>query len=193
MDQQTPGTQSETGSSPQQAYTPVQHHTPAAVSGQPDLAKRAIAVVIDGVIAAAIYTVLARVFGMVLGGGLVAWMVGNFVGSAAALGFYLARDVAYQGRSPGKKVMGLNVATASGGPITAQDSIKRNLTLSISWVGMLIMTIPVLGTIVGGLVATAGGLVGLYEAYLVVTHQQRVGDKIAGTHVVVDGTPAVAL
>ncbi|HEU4454948.1 MAG TPA: RDD family protein [Longimicrobium sp.] len=193
MDPQTPGTQSETGSSPQQAYTPVQHHAPAAASGQPDLAKRAIAVVIDGVIAAAIYTVLSRVFGMVLGGSLVGWMVGNFVGSAAALAFYLARDVAYQGRSPGKKVMGLNVATASGGPITPQESIKRNLTLSISWVGALIMTIPILGTIVGSLVSLVGAVVALYEIYLVVTHQQRVGDKIAGTHVVVDGTPAVAL
>jgi uncharacterized RDD family membrane protein YckC len=120
-------------------------------------------------------------------------MVGNFVGSAAALAFYLARDVAYQGRSPGKKVMGLNVATASGAPVTVHDSIKRNLTLSISWVGMLIMTIPILGTILGGLVAMAGGLVALYEAFLVITHQPRVGDRIAGTHVVVEGNPAVAL
>ena len=52
MDQQTPGTQSETGSAPQQAYTPVHHHTPVPAPGQPDLAKRAIAVLIDGAIAA---------------------------------------------------------------------------------------------------------------------------------------------
>jgi len=193
MDQQTPGTHSETGSAPQQPYAPVHHHTPVPTPGQPDTVKRAIAVIIDGVIAAAVYTVLSRVFGAVLGGGVLGWMVGNFVGSAAALAFYLARDVAYQGRSPGKKVMGLNVATASGAPITAQDSVKRNLTLSISWVGMLIMTIPILGTIVGGVVSMAGGVVGLYECYLVITNQPRVGDKIAGTHVVQDGTPAIAI
>jgi len=35
--------------------------------------------------------------------------------------------------------------------------------------------------------------VALYECYLVITHQPRAGDGIAGTHVVVEGTPAIAL
>lgn len=193
MDQQTPGTQSETGSSPQQAYTPVQHHAPFPAAGQPDTVKRAVAVIIDGVIAGAAYTIISKVFGIALGSGLIGLLVGNLVGGLAALAFMLARDVAYQGRSPGKKVMGLNVATASGGPITAQDSIKRNLTISAGYLIAPLMSIPILGWIAAPIVGLAATAIGIYECYLVATNQQRVGDKIAGTHVVVDGTPAIAL
>ncbi len=41
--------------------------------------------------------------------------------------------------------------------------------------------------------SVAGGLVGLNECDLVITNQERVGDRIAGTHVVVEGTPAIAI
>jgi uncharacterized RDD family membrane protein YckC len=193
MDQQTPGTQSETGSAPQQSYAPVHHHTPVPAPGQPDVAKRAIAVIIDGVIASVAYTVISKVFGIALGSGLIGLLVGNLAGGLAALGFMLARDVAYQGRSPGKKVMGLNVATASGAPITAQDSIKRNLTVSAGYLVAPLMSIPILGWIAAPIVGLAATAIGIYECYLVLTHQTRVGDKIAGTHVVAEGAPAIAL
>jgi uncharacterized RDD family membrane protein YckC len=193
MDQQTPDTQSETSRTAQPSFFPAQHHAPVPSAGQPDLAKRFVAVLIDGIIAAVVYSVLSKVFGLVLGGGVIGFMVGNLVGSTAALAFYLSRDVVLQGRSPGKKVMGLNVRNAAGGAITPIESAKRNVTLSLGWVGSVIMTIPILGTIVGGLVALAGGLLALYECYLVITHQPRLGDNIAGTHVVVDGAPAVAV
>lgn len=193
MDQQTPGAQSETSRPAQPSYAPAPHHAPLPATGQPDLVKRFVAVLIDGIIAAAVYTIISRIFGVVLGGGVFAALTGNLLGSLAALAFYLGRDVALQGRSPGKKVMGLNVATASGAPITPIESAKRNITLSAGWIASVVMTVPILGWILGALIAFGGGLVALYECYLVITNQPRLGDKIAGTHVVVDGAPAVAL
>lgn len=180
MDQQTPGAQSEASRSAQPAYTPAPHHAPLPSAGQPDLAKRVVAVLIDCVAIA-----------------VIAWavsIVSPLLGAVAGLAALLLRDVAVQGRSPGKKVMGLNVRTASGGPITPIESIKRNATLGVGQVGSIIAAaIPLLGLLPALPLWGIGFLLGVYEIYLVVTNQPRLGDKLAGTHVVVDGAPAIAI
>ena len=180
MDQQTPGAQSEAGRTAQPSYFPAQHHAPVPSTGQPDLVKRAVAVIIDAVLVAIV-------------GGVVG-IVSGVLGAAVGLAAWLLRDVALQGRSPGKKVMGLNVATASGAPVTPIDSIKRNATLAVGQLGSLIAAaIPLLGLLPAFPLWGIGFLLGVYELYLVVTNQPRLGDKLAGTHVVVDGSPAVAI
>lgn len=194
MDQQTPGAQSETGSTPQQGYTPVYHGTPVpAPGGQPDMVKRAVALVIDSAIVGVAYFVIAMVGGILsLGSGFLGALVIS-AGAAAATAGILLRDVALQGRSPGKKIMGLGVATVSGGPITPAESVKRNATLAVGMAGGIVGFIPIVGPLIAMVASLAGLGLFAYEAYLVITHQPRLGDKIAGTHVVVDGTPAVAI
>lgn len=193
MDQQTPGTQSDTGSAPQQAYTPAHHHTPVPASGQPDTVKRAIALVIDSAIIGVAYFVVAVVGGIVaVGSGFLGALIVS-AGAAAATAGILLRDVALQGRSPGKKIMGLGVATASGGAITPAESVKRNATLAVGMAGGIVGFIPILGALIGLVASLAGLALFVYEAYLVFTHQTRLGDKIAGTHVVAEGTPAIAI
>lgn len=63
-----------------------------------------------------------------------------------------------QGRSVGKRLLGLQLATNSGKPCGLRCSFLRNFPLLISpW--------------------------NLLELYLVVTGRRRTGDRIAGTHV----------
>ena len=188
MNPQNQGSRSESPSSGP-AYPPpmyAQQAQPVA-GGQPDLAKRVIAAIIDFAAITVVYMVIAMVLGIVLGG------FGVMVAGLVAFAAVLARDVALQGRSLGKKIMGLNVASASGGPITAEQSAKRNLTLSIGFLSTAARVIPIIGLPLSWLLSLAGFGLGCYELYLVATGKPRLGDQIAGTHVVVEGQAAIAL
>lgn len=185
MDPQNQGTRFETPTSgpahPTQAY----HPQPVA-GGQPDLVKRAIAVVIDFVLIGVAVGVLNVVFGIALG------RFGLMAAAAVGVGAVLLRDVAIQGRSLGKKLLGLNVVNAAGGPITVDQSIKRNATLSIGMLGSVIAPIPFIG-LLAFVFYLAGFAANLYELYLVATGKPRLGDQIAGTRVVLEGQAAIAL
>ena len=151
-------------------------------TGKAPLGKRAVALILDGLIAG----VIATVFGLLgsrMGG------IGVLVGAA----YTLCRDgLALEfanGRSVGKQLMGLSVERLDGRPMDLETSIRRNWPLAIgsvlSGVGGLIG--GGIGAFLGGLVgAGIGGVIGLIEIYLVVTdpHGRRIGDKTAGTEVV---------
>lgn len=192
MDQQTPGTQANPGASQPGGPSPVQY-APAPVAGQPDLVKRGIALFIDMVIVGVIYGAFTFVGGILsLGSGFVGSLV-IAVGAAVATAACLLRDVALQGRSPGKKVLGLAVVTAGGGPITATESIKRNAPLAVGLASGVLGFIPILGALIGLVAGLAQLGLFVYEVYLVANNQQRLGDQLAGTHVVFQGQPAIAL
>lgn len=193
MDQQNPGTQPNYGGTGPQGQPPVQHYAQVPQPGQPDLVKRGIALFIDSVIVGVAYfviTVIGGIFSLASGtmGGLIV-----AIGALVAAGALLLRDVALQGRSPGKKIMGLAVVTASGGPITAQESIKRNLPLAVGLAGNVFAIIPFVGWIVSMLASIAQLGLFAYELYRVAQQQPRLGDQIAGTQVVLQGQPAIAL
>jgi len=186
MDPQNQGTRPETQAGP--GYPPPVYAQAQPVAGtQPDLVKRAIAGVIDFAIIAVAGMVVSFALAIVFRG------LAAALASVVVLGALLIRDVAFQGRSFGKKTMGLNVLNASGGPITPEQSIRRNATLAIGIVGSIVAIVPILGWIAAPLLWLAGGLVGLYEIYLVATGKPRLGDQLAGTHVVVEGQPAIAV
>ncbi|HET7232085.1 MAG TPA: RDD family protein [Longimicrobium sp.] len=171
------------------AYAPPVYaqQQPVAAGAQPDLAKRAIAAVIDFVGIGFAVGVLNVILGIALGRfGL---MAAAAVGTAAVL----LRDIALQGRSPGKKIMGLNVVNAAGGPITADQSVKRNATLALSMIGSVVAAVPFIGWLIAMVFYVAGFGLSLYEVYLVATGKPRLGDNIAGTHVVAEGQAAIAL
>lgn len=136
-----------------------------------DLMKRFVAALIDGVIAA-IPSVIP--------------VIGPIIGSAYTLTkdavvYELTQNEDFLNRSIGKKVMNLEVAVLGGETnVDWTISIKRNIPLAI---GSVIMIVPVIGWIIGGIVAL---VLGAIEIILVLTDAsgRRIGDKFAETQVV---------
>ena len=174
MSQQTPETPLGTPPSNPAPQQNVVHSVQTAFAAQPDKVKRFVALFIDGVIMGVL-----GVFGL--------------IGALAATAGWLVRDVALAGQSPGKKLMGLRAVTASGGHVTVNESVRRNWMFALGAFAGVMGKFTRLGAFAGMAVAFVGGLICLYECYRVVTDQPRLGDQMAGTHVVVDsGVPAVS-
>ena len=146
---------------------------PPPQSGPPakaDLGKRAIAMIIDAVIA----------------------MIVGFIpvaGGIVATAYWLVRDGLdlefMDHRSIGKKLVKLRPVTLDGKPLDIQMSIKRNWMFALGGVAQLFAM-----TIIGLVVALPLGLIafviGIVEVVLVVTdaESRRMGDKMAGTRVI---------
>ena len=135
-----------------------------------DLFARAVAAIIDGVIAG----VMA----------LVPFV--GFIASAAymlfkeALMYRVTSDEMWKNKSIGKKLMKLEVAYLEGDFVDLAVSAKRNLPLAI---GSIIGIIPLLGWVIGPIV---GLIVGIIEIILVLTDNlgHRMGDRWANTQVI---------
>lgn len=149
-----------------------------------DLVKRFLAALIDGLLAGAIALVFG-LFGTFMSG------VGTLIGAA----YILVRDgieTPYtDGRSVGKKVIGLRPVTLDGAPMTVETSVRRNWTLAlgsiVSGLGSVLvgMGLGIIGWAVMGLGGLVG-LLGLVECVLVIVDSEgrRIGDKTAGTQVI---------
>ncbi len=140
-----------------------------------DPTKRVVAYFIDAVPAAFAASILGMIgaFIPVIGGFL------GLAGAAGAAGYMLVRDSLNDGRSFGKKLQGLTVATPQGGPCTREQSIRRNLIQALPFLAWTVNSmfaavfglIPVLGGLIGGLlsilflpVVLLCGLASAYEA-----------------------------
>jgi uncharacterized RDD family membrane protein YckC len=136
-----------------------------------DLAKRFIAALIDGVIAAVI--------------GFIP-VIGSFVGAA----YMLLRDGLeldfMNGRSIGKKVMKLRPVTSDGSKMTIEKSIKRNWMFALGAFNGILLFIPILGWALMIILSIIGLLIVLFEIFKVVTDSEgrRLGDNMAGTKIV---------
>jgi len=145
---------------------------PPPAAAKADLTKRFIAALIDGVLA---------------GGVSMVPVIGGIVGAA----YILLRDGLtidfMDRRSIGKKLLKLRPVRADGQPMDPEASIKRNITLCIGAVGAIFWIIPILGWIIAILLGLVGLVVAVIEMVLVLTDPQgmRIGDKLAGTKIVV--------
>lgn len=108
-------------------------------------------------------------------------------------GFYAMRDCVLNGNSIGKHLMKIKVVSVTGGPISAVQSVKRNLVWTgsavLSIVGQIVSWVPFLSCLYSILMVVAGLAVLGYtawEVYNIVTDPDGVrwGDKFAGTRVV---------
>jgi uncharacterized RDD family membrane protein YckC len=139
--------------------------------------RRALAWLLDWLIRAAVIAVLATVAAI---GGLA---IGDALGGASAgfilfilflveWGYYTLWEIAWNGRTPGKRALDLRVVTIHGHPLRVGDSFLRNLVRAadfLPWGYAL------------GLVAMARD--GRFR---------RLGDMVAGTMVIVEERRAVA-
>ena len=170
MDPQNQGTRSENQAGP--GYPPPAPSQQFAIGnrpGQPDLVKRFVAYFIDGVILA----VIANLPGVI-----------GIVGAAAAIVGWLMRDTLLEGRSPGKKIMGLQVVNAAGRPVTLNESAIRNAPFVLSAVAALIGHFTIVGALIALPISLAAGAIALLEGVMVLTGNVRFGDRFANTHVI---------
>ncbi len=143
-----------------------------AAATKPDVGKRAIAWIIDAVVAAILSYVP---------------VIGSLLGAA----YILTRDgFAFDfmdGRSIGKKLMKLRPIRDDGGKMDLETSIKRNWPLALGMLGAVVVYAPFLGIIALTLLLTLiGAILGLVEIYFVLTSPdgRRYGDRFAGTRVI---------
>lgn len=104
-------------------------------------------------------------------------------GVLAAFVYVLIADGLWDGRSVGKRILGLRVRTEpEDGPARVSQSVVRNLPLAFVW---FLALIPLLGWF---FLFTVGLAVLGLECYLVVTEKKgrRAGDILAKTRVVSD-------
>ena len=139
-------------------------------AGRADLGKRAVAIIIDAVI--------AFVVGLVpVAGGIV------------ATAYWLVRDGLefefMDHRSIGKKIMQLRPVTEDGRPVDIMTSVKRNWMFAIGGVAQF-FAMTVVGLLVAVPLWLVATVIGIIEIVLVVTDAagRRMGDKMAGTHVI---------
>lgn len=136
-----------------------------------DVVKRAVAAVIDGVLA-----------------GLVSLV--PFVGAIAAAAYMLLRDgldIDYmRQRSVGKTLMKLRPVTFDGQPMDINKSVQRNWMIALGYLGAVIAFIPILGWLAAPVIWLAAMVIGIVELVLVFTDSEgrRWGDKLAHTKVV---------
>lgn len=139
--------------------------------GKADLAKRAIAMIIDSLAAALI--------------GLV-----PYIGGLASVAYFLVRDGLeidfMDQRSLGKKIVGLRPIRLDGRPMDLETSVRRNWMWGIGAITSLLVYIPILGWALIPFVMLAAVAIGLFEIYNVFTDPEgrRWGDNMAGTKVV---------
>ncbi len=165
-DQHTPSYSSTAEQTPPAEQTIAPPPAYPAPAGKADIGKRFVAALIDGV--------LSSVVGMVIP------VVGGLVGAA----YMLVRDGLdvdfMKERSLGKQFMKLRPVRTDGKPMDIATSVRRNIPFAI---GPLIMVIPILGWVVGPIVALA---IAAIEVVLIVTDPEgrRLGDKFADTKVI---------
>jgi uncharacterized RDD family membrane protein YckC len=139
--------------------------------GKADPAKRAVAVVIDGVIAVLI--------------GFIPW-----VGGLVAAAYLVLRDGMelefMDNRSVGKKLMKLRPVTADGGKVDMMMSVQRNWMFGFGGILSFLVYIPILGWLLMIPVGLLAMVIGIVEVIKVFTDEEgrRFGDVWAKTKVV---------
>ncbi|HET6614079.1 MAG TPA: RDD family protein [Kofleriaceae bacterium] len=161
-------------------------------------ATRATAFILDFLILT-VAVIVVSVCAILAGGGQLA---GGYFGAFAVLsGFFIRNfyfvffELRWQGRTPGKRLLGLRVIDRGGGPLTAQAVFARNLVRDVE-LFLPLMVIFAQADIWPGAPAWARILCALWALILLCMpllnrDRMRVGDLVAGT--VVIAVPAVGL
>jgi uncharacterized RDD family membrane protein YckC len=134
--------------------------------------RRMLAYLLDLLIRAGVLLVLGVVIAIALGGGDAVSGVLLICAFILEWGYYVFFETTSDGRSPGKRALSLRVVKEGGYPIGFIDSVLRNLLRGADF-------LPV------------GYLIGLF-AMAADSRFRRLGDRVAGTMVVVEERSRVA-
>ena len=139
----------------------------AATPGKADLGKRFIAMLIDGILAAAVSMIP-----------LVGWLV---AGAYMVVRDGLEIDFMDR-RSLGKKIMKLRPVRLDGQPMDIEASARRNWMWAIGYLAAL----PIIGWILSPIIGLIALGIGIFEIYKVVSDDEgrRWGDEMGGTKVI---------
>ena len=160
----------DTAQAPAAPAPPVEAPQAAGGQSRPDLGKRAVAAIIDAVIA--------------LGIGLV-----PIAGGIAATAYWLVRDgldIEFMDhRSIGKKVMKLRPVALDGQTVDIMTSVKRNWMFALVGIGQFLFS-TLVGIVLAIPLFLIAIVIGIIEIVLVFTDAEgrRIGDKMAGTRVI---------
>lgn len=159
-----------------------------------DLGSRAVAVVLD---------LGLQILGLIF----LIWLMvrlfsffGDLVAGITLIGFFVLRnfyftffEVAWHGRTPGKRALGLRVVARDGGPLTADLVFARNLTRELETFLPLSALMAQGGLLAGAPawvnLATVGWILVLTLLPLFNRQRARLGDLLAGTVVVYEPVP----
>ena len=156
-----------------------------------DYGERLTAFVIDFAIWTLLtFAIYLPIYGLIgaTRGSLIAIAIALFLGFLVRNLYFIYFELAWQGATPGKRVIGLRVIDRRGGPLTASAVIARNLTREIEMfipLGILLQS----GRSSGGAIDWSELSLGvwlLFFAALPVINRDRMrgGDLIAGTMVI---------
>ena len=136
-----------------------------------DLITRFLAALIDGMVVG-ILTLVPLV-------GLLAAAV--YMLTKDGIVYELTKNQEFEGRSIGKRILGLKVVRLDNMEMDISTSARRNLTLGL---GSLIALVPIIGWILGVII---GAIMNIVEMLFLLMDSEgrRLGDKWAGTQVVV--------
>lgn len=147
------------------------NETTQNASGKADLTKRAVALIIDGLIAGAIGRI-------------------PFIGGLIGAAYMLVRDGFdldfMDHRSLGKKLMKLRPIRLDGKPVDMETSMRRNWVFALGPLSEVFLIIPYVGWIITLVAALAAFGVFIMEIVFTIKDQEgrRWGDSTAGTKVV---------
>ena len=156
-----------------------------------DYGERLVAFAIDFAIwtllTLAIYIPILALIGKT-GGSLIAISIALFIGFLIRNLYFIYFELAWQGATPGKRMVGLRVIDHRGGPLVASAVIARNLTREVEMfipLGVLFEAGQVAnGAVDWRSVATAGWLLFFLIIPTINRDRMRGGDLIAGTMVI---------
>jgi len=137
----------------------------------PDKLTRFLALLIDSVVAGVLSAVP---------------LVGGLIGAA----YFVVRDGLdldfMNERSIGKHLMDLRIKRLDGQSMDIEASVRRNWMWGIGPVSSVVAGFPLFGPLFSIALGLLGTVVGLYEAYRVLTREdgRRWGDELADTQVV---------
>ena len=150
----------------------------ADASSPPTYHQRAIAALLDGIIATALASLMP---GAPLLGGLVmgAYLVGRDGLTVGPLQYC----------SLGKYVMGLRLVSLGDRPLTMITSVHRNWMLGVLAFSGLLSVVPIVGSILAALLSSVGLVFIVYEIYNIFADVEgrRWGDRVGRTRVVAHG------
>ena len=124
--------------------------TNAATSADAETWQRVVARLVDHVLLAVVTAVALAPLGLgasvLPGTGYLAGAVGSVLAAAATVGYFTVLE-SRDGRTLGKRLLGIRVVTADGATPRVDEALRRNLWTGLGMLGV----VPLVGGVVGGL------------------------------------------